>query len=94
MPEPAGHPNQKLSEAARRIANIRFKQPFKFHQGLFIKDDTIKLFGVDSSGLQAMTHRVYRETIVVFFSGESLFLRSDYNPAVAHKGGGAIVVKR
>jgi hypothetical protein len=41
-----------------------------------------------------MTHRVYRETIIMFFSGESFFLRSDYNPAVAHKGGGAIMVKR
>ena len=51
------------------------QQSLKLDEGLFKKGDIIEISGTDPAGFETKIDRVLRKLVIVFFPGETLFLR-------------------
>src|SRR5690349_19106185 len=71
-PNRQGH--AKRAEPAGCERQIGFEQSFEFQERLIVKDDMIDLAELDSSFAETITHCILRESRVVLFASDALFL--------------------
>src|SRR5450759_3872665 len=92
LPKPKRHRHKKGADTLRSIVQICLKEPFKFQQRLIIKGNQVNFFTLDACLLETEIHRFSRETMIVFFSREALFLCGCQNFAAFGEAGCRIVV--
>jgi hypothetical protein len=74
-------------------SKVCLENALELEKRLVVKHDRREVAGSDTSFGETILHGSRRESIVTFFSGESLFLRCGDDISIAHEAGGAVVVK-
>lgn len=72
QPQRHGHP--VAFQSGRDETQIGFQKPFKFYEGLVIKDHVVQLVLFNPTLFQTILDGVYGEFVVVFLAGKSFFL--------------------
>ena len=92
--EPYRHGHPKAGKSLRDIGQIGFQQAFELGQRLFIKRDIVEITWRESPLFQAEVDRMRGKSGIMFDPGKPFFLRRSHDPAIYHKSGCAIVIKR
>jgi len=80
-------------ETARRKGEIGFQEPFEFKKRLVVEGDMIDVAQLQPTLGQTIGNGVVRETGIVFFACEALFLSCCHDLAVDDKRGSTVVIK-
>src|SRR5882762_387650 len=91
--DPNRQRHAKRAEPVRCERQIGFEQSIEFQERLVIKDDMVDLAELDPSLLEAIADRILRESRVVLFTCEPLFLGRRGDPPVHNKGCCTVVVE-
>src|SRR5262245_32639574 len=84
--------HQELAQTAGRNAEIGLDDTSELADGLVVEADGTQLIDPDAGLAQAIGHRLLWKPRITLLARESLFGRSRDDLAVAHNGGGAVVV--
>ena len=93
LPHPEWHGHDEGSESCWSVGQVGFQQPFKFEQGLVVEAHVVEITGFQAGLSKTEIDSVFRETVVVFFSGKSLFLGRGNDLTVNQEGRGRVVIK-
>jgi hypothetical protein len=80
-------------ETARRECHVGFKQPLEFQERFVVKGNVPDAGSVDAGLFQAVGNGCLRKARVVFFAGETFFLRGCDDFSVAQQCCGTVVIK-
>ena len=93
FPQPKGHGFQPGAKAFGGNGQVAEQQPFKGQERLVVENDVVQLVDRDSGFLQTILNGIFRETRIMFFSGESLFLGCCQNLSIFQQARSAIVIE-
>ena len=65
---------------------------FGVEEGFLVEDEVIRVIGGDPPSLQAKLDGLYKEVVIVFHAGETLFFSGSYQRSVADQCGGSVVI--
>jgi hypothetical protein len=90
--DPQGHGLDKRPHAQRGVGEVGFQEPFKLDERFVVKSHIVKLIPGDSRLFQTGFYGQFREAMVVFLAGETLFLDSIYDFAIPDDARSAVVI--
>src|SRR5690348_15110771 len=75
LANPQRNRHQKRAQPARSISQIAVQDAVEFQEGLLVKRDEIEIFGLDATGVEAVSDRIFRKSGVVLLASEPFLLR-------------------